>query len=82
MNYWANKDAFACEHSTGLSKLEYAAIHIFASALSNRPKLFGPDDVDGENQYDIVEMIANKAWEHARNLELSFYKNEYEEEKK
>lgn len=56
--------AFPDERNYGLSKMEYAAIHIFASAMSSRPELFefqmGAQRL--EEIEDIADRTARKSW--------------------
>lgn len=64
--------AFPDERNYGLSKMEYAAIHIFASAMSSRPELFelqmGAQRL--EEIEDIAERTARKSWILACKLAL------------
>ena len=74
---WVDASAFADSANQGLTKLEYAAIHIFASALAGRQKLF--EDVDySDERIDRVSAIAKMSWRCARELELDFEKEEWE----
>ena len=74
---WVDLDAFPGESGCGITKLEYAAIHIFASALAGRQKLF--EDVDySDERIDKVSAIAKMSWRCARELELDFEKEEWE----
>jgi hypothetical protein len=74
---WVDQHAFAGESNPGLTKLEYAAIHIFSSALAGRQKLF--DEIDySDEKMDKVEAIAKLCWRYARELELDFERAEWE----
>ena len=74
---WVDQDAFASDTQPGLTKLEYTAIHIFASALSGRQKLFENADYSDE-QINKVEAIAKMSWKFARELEVDFEREEWE----
>ena len=74
---WVKKQAFGTDSNWGLTKLEYAAIHIFSSALAGRQKLFGEINHSDERM-DKVEAIAKMCWRYARELELHFEIEEWE----
>ncbi|NBS60787.1 MAG: hypothetical protein EBT26_01850 [Microbacteriaceae bacterium] len=65
-----HRGAFPSDGLNGLSKIEYAAIHIFAAALTNMIKLFGnPDVSEVEDQIKSeVADIAISSWTFARQL--------------
>jgi hypothetical protein len=70
-NNWY-RGAFPDETSHGLSKMEYAAIQIFAMAIANRAKLFS--DPECEKMTDeianIVHDIATSSWKFANQLKI------------
>ena len=68
---WVDQDAFGSEASPGLSKLQYAAIHIFAATMANRTKLFDGDKENREKN-QVIYNIAEDCWNHARTLETMF----------
>lgn len=75
---WVDQQAFADELSPGLSKLEYAAIHIFAATLANRTKLFDGDKENREKN-QVIYTIADDCWNHARTLEAMFEREKGED---
>jgi hypothetical protein len=74
---WVDQDAFASEASPGLSKLQYAAIHIFAATMANRTKLFDGDKENREKN-QVIYNIAEDCWNHARTLETMFEREKSE----
>ena len=75
---WVDQQAFADEASPGLSKLEYAAIHIFAATMANRTKLFDGDKENREKN-EVIYRIADDCWSHARTLETMFEREKGED---
>ena len=67
---WQSRQAFADSECAGMTKLEYAAIHIFAAALTSQTKLIGGHDTD--QRHDQIAYMAKHAWEAARILEIEF----------
>jgi len=64
--------AFPDTRNYGLSKMEYAAIHIFASAVSSRPQMF-EFHIGAQQREEIEEMAqraARKSWILAAKLAL------------
>jgi hypothetical protein len=62
--------AFPDEKNYGLSKMEYAAIHIFASAISSRPEMLELHigKQKREEIEDMAERTARKSWILASKL--------------
>jgi hypothetical protein len=62
--------AFPDEKNYGLSKMEYAAIHIFASSVSSRPQMF-EFHIGAQQREEIEDMAdraARKSWVLASKL--------------
>jgi len=62
--------AFPDEKNYGLSKMEYAAIHIFASAVSSRFQMFEHhiSAQEREESEDMADRAARKSWVLASKL--------------
>ena len=71
---WQTRQAFADSDDAGLTKLEYAAIHIFAASLTSQTQLIGAEDT--HERGDQIEYMAKHAWEAARLLEINFEEEE------
>jgi len=74
---WVDASAFADSSNCGLTKLEYAAIHMFAATMANRTKLYDGDTENSEKD-EVIFNIANECWKHARTLETMFEREKHE----
>ena len=68
---WKSERVFADDLNFGLTKLEYAAIQIFATAMANKMKTFSnPDELTlkGEIASEVFN-VAYSSWYFAKRLQ-------------
>jgi len=68
---WKSHQAFADNSNCGLTKLEYVAIQIFATAMANKMKTFSnPDELilKGEIASEVFN-VAYSSWHFAKRLQ-------------